>query len=135
MGQATIGQAEAAIAGMPGLSDQQRRDFTAEVEQAKAEASAAGLAEAARIAFGVAERRDGLLMDLCKARDDLAAAKASGDRKAMANARTRHQALTAEVEEIERLTERCEEIEADPAAYGEAIFNKYPGTRPNFTFI
>jgi hypothetical protein len=134
MARYSIGQAEAAIAGMSGLSDQQRAAFTAEVDEAKATARDLALAEAQQLTDDVRSRRDDLLRELCKVRDDLAAAKTSGDRQAMTEARRDHARLMAEVEEIEALVATVEQIEADPVAHGDRIFAKYPGTRPNFTF-
>lgn len=135
MAQATVTDAEAAFAALAGLSDNQRQEFQAEVTAARASATQAGVAEAERIANTVRDTRDDLLRDLCSVRDGLAAAKASGDRAVLADLRTRHRSLLRQVEEIERLAEQAEAIEADPFAYGEAIFAKYQQTRPHFTFI
>jgi hypothetical protein len=135
MGQSTVTQAEAALADLSGLSDNQRHQFQAEVAAARQAAVAAGEAEAARIAADVGSYRDDTLAELCEVRDALAAAQASGDRSDLATLRTRHRALLAKVEEVERLVEHVEAIEADPFAYGEAVFAKYPLTRPHFSFV
>ena len=47
----------------------------------------------------------------------------------------RHRTLLRQVEEVAGLAEQVEAIEADPFAYGEAIFSKYRHTCPNFTFL
>lgn len=135
MAQSTVTQAEAALADLSGLSDNQRRQCQAEVDAARQAATAAGEAEAARIAATVAESRDEVLAELCEVRDALAAAQANGDRSALSELRSRQRSLTAEVEEVERLVGQVEAIEADPFAYGEGVFGKYPLTRPNFSFI
>ena len=79
--------------------------------------------------------RDQLLEDLCEVRDALAAAKANRDRSGLTDLRQRHRSLLHQVEEVEALAEQVEAIEADPFAYGEAIFAKYRHTCPNFTFL
>ncbi len=135
MGQATVTAAEATLAELTGLSDNHRRQCQAEVDAARQAATTAGEAEAARNAAAVAEGRDDLLAELCEVRDALAAAQANGDRSALSELRSRQRSLTAEVEEVERLVGQVEAIEADPFAYGETVFGKYPLTRPNFSFI
>ncbi len=135
MAQSTVTQAEADLADISGLSDNQRHQFQAEVNAARQAATAAGEAEAARIAAAVAESREDVLAELCEVRDALAAAQANGDRTGLADLRTRHRSLLAEVEEVERLVGQVEAIEADPFAYGEGVFTKYPLTRPNFSFL
>ncbi|HVX19218.1 MAG TPA: hypothetical protein VHA73_14405 [Acidimicrobiales bacterium] len=135
MAQATVTQAEAALADLSGLSDNQRRQYQAEVDAARQAAIAAGEDEAARIAADVGSYRDDVLAELCEVRDALAAAQSGGDRSDLSGLRTRHRALLAKVEEVERLVDQVEAIEADPFAYGEAVFAKYPLTRPKFSFI
>lgn len=135
MGQCTIGQAEAAIAGFGGLSDQQRRAYDAEINEAKQRATQVAIDEAAGLAESVRVERDDLMRSLCEVRDGLATAKAEGDRTLMNDLRIRHQSLLNKVAEVERLAEQVEAIEADPVAYGDALFAKYPQTRPNFTFV
>lgn len=135
MGYATIAQAEAAIANMPGLSDAHRKAYQAEVNEARAAATRLGQQELDRITDEVRGGRDDLLRELCDVRDALAAATASGDRSVLADLRQRHQSLARQVEQIEAMVEQVEAIEADPVAYGESLFQKYPPTRPNFTFI
>ena len=134
MTQLTVGQAEAALASLSGLSDNQRRQYEAEVKAARSRAAAQGTAAAEGLAQQVREDRDELLRDLCDVRDGLAAAGANGDARALTDLRQRRENLLRKVEEVERLAEQVEGIEADPAAYGDSLYAKYTLTRPNFSF-
>lgn len=134
MAQHTISEAEAALASLSGLSDNQRRQCEAELQAAKAKATATGTAAADQLAQQVRLERDDLLRELCEVRDQLATAAAGCDKRALTDLRQRRQRLMSKVEEVERLAERVEDIEADPAAYGDSLYTKYPGTRPNFSF-
>lgn len=130
----TLAQAEAALANMSGLSDNVRRQYEAEVAAARAQATAAGTTAATQMAQQVRDDRDELLRSLCEVRDGLAAARTKGDAHILRDLRQRRERLVRQVEEVERLAERVEAIEEDPTAYGETLYEKYPGTRPIFTF-
>ena len=134
MAARTLAEAEATLANLSGLSDNERRQYEAEVTAAKAQATAQGTTAATQMAQQVREDRDDLLRELCEVRDGLAAARTSADAQVLKHLRQRRERLVRQVEEIERLAERVEEIEEDPTAYGEALYEKYPGTRPIFTF-
>jgi hypothetical protein len=135
MGKATVTQATVALANLQGLSDVQRHTYQAEVDAARAAAENAGHTEADRIDTSVRDARDGLLTELCAVRDGLAVAQQAGDRQAITQLRRQQQQLMGRVEEIERLAAQVEEIEADPFAYGEALFAKFHHIRPDFTFL
>ncbi len=134
MASMTVGQAEAALASLSGLSDNERHQYEAEVKAARSLAAAQGTAAAESLAQQVREDRDELLKSLCDVRDGLAAAGANGDARTLTDLRQRRERLLRKVEEVERLAEQVEGIEADPAAYGDSLYAKYPLTRPNFSF-
>jgi hypothetical protein len=142
MAQYTIGQAEQALASLA-VSDNDRRQFQAEIDEAKAAATQSAQREAERIADDVRTQRDGLLQDLCHVRDELARITSAGEngtldreayRIALNDLHRRHDNLVGALTEVERQTERVEAIEADPVAFGDALFAKFPGTRPDFSF-
>ena len=134
MGAMTIAQAEAALARMGGLSDDDRRRGEAEIQAARAQAAIQGTRAAEGLAQQVREDRDDLLRDLCEVRDGLAAAGANRDARALTDLRQRRERLLRQVEEVERVAAQVETIEADPAAYGDSLYAKYPLTRPRFSF-
>jgi hypothetical protein len=137
MSQLTISQAEMALANMAGLSDNQRSQFQAEVNKAKANATRIAEQAADSLAAEVRAERDDLLREACEVRDQLAAlAKTPGadGTAAFSELRQRHRKVVAAIERIEERANAVEQIEADPVAYADSLHARFPGTRPHFTF-
>jgi hypothetical protein len=132
MGQATIYQAEQTLASLNGLSDDQRRQYQHEIEEAKGAATHMANDEAERITADVRQRRAELLEEACEVRDGLAKATTATE---LNNFRRRQQQLAKAIEELDATTQTVEAIETDPVAYAENLFAKYPRTRPHFSFF
>ncbi|MDP1793773.1 MAG: hypothetical protein Q8K63_06505 [Acidimicrobiales bacterium] len=132
MGQATIAQAEQTLASLSGLSDDQRRQFRYEIDEAKANATHMATEEVERITGSVRAQREDLLREACDVRDGFAVASTAQD---LSHLRRRHAQIVRAIEALDEATDSVESIENDLVGFAENLFTKYPGTRPHFTFV
>lgn len=137
-----IAQAEARLADLT-LSDNQRRDAEAQINEAKSKAEQMATQAADGYVSVAQERWEPISADLCSARDGYAelvadarlgriTAREFNDR--LNTLRQTHRSAAAAVEDFATTAERVEAIEADPVAFGEHIFNSTPAIRPTFDF-
>lgn len=140
--QMTIAQAEAHLADLP-LSDNQRRAAEAQINEAKSKAEEMATQAADGYLDTAQKQWEPISTDLCAARDGYAelvkearlgrlTAREFNDR--LNTLRQSHRAAAAAVEDFATTAERVEQIESDPIAFGEHIFNSTPAIRPTFDF-
>lgn len=143
MPQRTIADATFTLEAMAGVSDADRRKFQGEIKAATTEATASAESLMDGKVNEVAEARDDALAELCGVRDayDALLADAALGRTTSADYEAELNQLRSRQRSAERHLARTEEalafveaVEEDPAAYGEAMFSKYPLIRPTFSF-
>lgn len=141
--QSTIADARTALDTMAGLSPAQQRAAEAEITAAEREAHTfAGRMSQARV-DDVAAIRDDALAEVCGARDDFVALKREADlgrisardyAKQLQSIQARQRRAERHLDDITAALDLVTTIEADPLAYTEGIYAKFPPIRPHFSF-
>jgi uncharacterized coiled-coil DUF342 family protein len=143
MPQRTIASATEALDGLPGLTEAERREFNAELTRATAKAQHIAEQMATERVNEVAEVREEALAELCSVRDgyadlikqaDLGRITAAEYEKALNELRGRQRAGERHLTRIDEALAFVESVEADPLAYADSLYSKYPLTQPTFSF-
>lgn len=143
MPQRTIASATEALDGLAGLSEAERREFTAELSTATHEASAVAEQMMTERVNEIAEVREEALAELCAVRDgyadlvkqaNLGRITAAQYEKALNELRGRQRAGERHMVRIDQALAFVESVEADPLAYADSVYSKYPLTQPTFSF-
>ena len=143
MPQRTIASAAEAFDSMSGLSEAERREFQAELSTATANASAVAEQLMTERVNEIATVRDEALAELCAVRDayadlvkqaNLGRMTAAAYEKALNDLRSRQRAGERHMARIDEALAFVESVEADPLAYADSLYSKYPLTQPTFSF-
>lgn len=143
MAPRTIADARFALDQAVGLSDADRRRCEAEITAALHQATETATVLMDERVHHVAGLRESALADLCAVRDDFAALAAEAKATAMTAAdytaqfndlAARHRHAAQAITRTEEALAFVEPVEDDPAGYGDALYAKFPLTRPDFSF-
>ncbi len=143
MPQRTIASAAEALDSYTGLSEADRREFTAELATATNNATAIAEQMMSERVNEIAEVRDEALAELCAVRDgyadlvkqaELGRMTAAEYAKALNDLRGRQRAGERHMARIDEALAFVESVEADPLAYADLLYAKYPLTQPTFSF-
>lgn len=139
----TIASAIQTLDDLSNLSFADRRRFQVEIESAKRQATeSAELLMDGRVA-AIAEERGAALADLCQVRDaygdliqraDLGRITAAECEAELNELRGRQRYAERHLTRTEEALVFVEAVEADPVAYGDSLYEKFPSIRPDFSF-
>lgn len=143
MAQRSITEARNVFDQTIGLSPAQQRAAEAEISAAENEArDLAGRMSQSRV-DDVAAMRDEALADLCGARDDFAALARDAElgrvsardyASKLHTIQARQRRAERHLDDVTGAVDLVNAIDADPLAYAEGIYAKFPSIRPNFSF-
>lgn len=143
MPQRTIASAADALDSLPGLTEAERRDFKAELSAATNNATAIAEQMMTERVNEIATVREEALAELCAVRDgyadlvkqaSLGRITASEYERALNELRGRQRAGERHMARIDQALAFVESVEADPLAYADSLYSKYPLTQPTFSF-
>lgn len=127
----------------PGLNPVVYARLSTVINAAAAKARTVGDRMLDRIFNEMQVQRDEVLADVCTLRDDFQALIAEGELGTLSateyhdrlrSLQSRQRTLVRRERELVGMANRAEQIEADPEAYGDSLFAKFPDTQPDFTF-
>lgn len=143
MPQRTIAQATAILEDLGGLSDNDRRTYEAELTAARNQATETATVLMDERVAEIAAVRDDALAELCAVRDgygDLVAKAQLGRitaadyERSLTELRSRQRAAERHITRTSEALAFVETAEADPVAFGDSLFAKFPLTSPTFSF-
>lgn len=143
MAQRTLAEARSVIDQMTGLSPAQQREVAGEVTAAQREARSLADRMCQGRVDDIAAVRDDALAEVCAVRDGFAALKKDADvgrisardyQKRLHDLQADQRRAERRLADIDQAVEFVAGIEADPIAYAEGVYAKFPLIRPNFSF-
>lgn len=143
MAKRSITEARNLVDNMTGLSTAQQREVAGEITAAEREARGIADRMSQRRVDDIDAVRDDALADLCGVRDGFAALKKDADvgrisardyQKRLGDLQAAQRRADRHLDEVDRAIEMVAGIEADPLAYAEGVYAKFPLIRPDFSF-
>lgn len=143
MPQRTIAQATAMLEDLSGLSDNDRRTYEAELTAARHQATETATVLMDERVVEIAAARDDALAELCAVRDgygelvtkaQLGRITAADYERSLSELRSRQRAAERHITRTSEALAFVETAEADPVAFGDSLFAKFPLTSPTFSF-
>lgn len=143
MPQRTIAQATSMLEDLSGLSDNDRRTYEAELTAARHQATETATVLMDERVVEIAAARDDALAELCAVRDgygelvtkaQLGRITAADYERSLSELRSRQRAAERHITRTSEALAFVETAEADPVAFGDSLFAKFPLTSPTFSF-
>lgn len=144
MPQRTIAEARRQLEELaPGLNPTMYARLSSEINAASGKAKAISDRMLDQVANELQSRRDEVLADACALRDEFQALTGEGElgtlsaaeyAKKLQKLQNKQRSLAVQEGRLNDLVSRAERIDQDPEAYGDSMFERFPHTRPDFTF-